>query len=82
MCERFRETINELADLSDEDLQMKVSIDMQLPFPYITEGLIHELELLEPFGKGNPRAAVCGEKSAGNPPGDFRKKQKCFKMPA
>ena len=53
--QRFRETINELADLSDEDLQMKVSIDMQLPFPYITEELIHELELLEPFGKGNPR---------------------------
>lgn len=53
--ERFRETINELADLSDEDLQMKVSIDMRLPFPYITEELIHELELLEPFGKGNAK---------------------------
>ena len=53
--ERFRETINELADLSEEDLQMKVSIDMRLPFPYITEELIHELELLEPFGKGNAK---------------------------
>ena len=53
--ERFRETINELADLSEEDLQMKVSIDMRLPFPYITESLIRELDLLEPFGKGNPR---------------------------
>ena len=52
---RFRETINELADLSDEDLQMKVHIDMQLPFPYITEELIEELDLLEPFGKGNPK---------------------------
>lgn len=53
--ERFRETINELADLSEDDLQMKVSIDMRLPFPYITESLIRELDLLEPFGKGNPR---------------------------
>ena len=53
--QRFRETINALADLSEEDLQMKVSIDMRLPFPYITEHLIHELELLEPFGKGNPK---------------------------
>ena len=53
--ERFRETINELADLSDEVLQMKVSIDMRLPFPYITEELIRELDLLEPFGKGNTR---------------------------
>lgn len=51
----FRKTINELAELSEEDLQMKVSIDMRLPFPYITEELIHELELLEPFGKGNPK---------------------------
>ncbi len=53
--QRFRETINALADLSEEDLQMKVSIDMCLPFPYITEKLIRELELLEPFGKGNPK---------------------------
>lgn len=53
--ERFRETINELCELSDEDLQEKVSIDMRLPFPYITEQLVNELELLEPFGKGNPK---------------------------
>ena len=53
--ERFRQTINALADLTEEDLQMKVSIDMLLPFPYITEQLISELELLEPFGKGNTK---------------------------
>lgn len=53
--ERFRQTINVLADLTEEDLQMKVSIDMLLPFPYITEQLIKELELLEPFGKGNTK---------------------------
>lgn len=53
--ERFRETINELCELSDDDLQEKVSIDMRLPFPYITEQLVNELELLEPFGKGNPK---------------------------
>lgn len=53
--ERFRQTINALADLTEEDLQMKVSIDMLLPFPYITEQLIKELELLEPFGKGNTK---------------------------
>ena len=34
---------------------MKVSIDMLLPFPYITEQLIGELQLLEPFGKGNTK---------------------------
>ena len=51
--EVFRKRINELADLSEDDLQMKVSIDMRLPFPYINEELIHELKILEPFGKGN-----------------------------
>ena len=33
----------------------KVSIDMQLPLAYVTEELIEELELLEPFGKGNTK---------------------------
>ena len=51
--EVFRKRINELADLTEEYLQMKVSIDMRLPFPYINEELIHELKILEPFGKGN-----------------------------
>ena len=51
--EVFRKRINELADLTEEDPQMKVSIDMRLPFPYINEELIHELKILEPFGKGN-----------------------------
>ena len=53
--ELFRRTINELAELTEEDLMEKVSIDMQLPFPYITEALLRELSLLEPFGKGNPK---------------------------
>lgn len=53
--ERFRQVINELANLTDEDMMEKISIDMQLPLPYVTEDLIEELELLEPFGKGNPK---------------------------
>ena len=52
---RFREVINELADLSEEDMLPKVSIDMQLPLPYVPEELVSELELLEPFGKGNTK---------------------------
>lgn len=53
--EVFRKTINELAELSEDDLTEKVSIDMQLPLPYISESLVRELELLEPFGKGNQK---------------------------
>lgn len=52
---RFRQVINELANLTEDDLVEKVSIDMQLPLPYVTEELIEEMELLEPFGKGNPK---------------------------
>lgn len=59
--QRFRETINALCDLTETDLQEKVSIDMQLPFPYITEELVRELELLEPFGKGNPKPLFAGK---------------------
>lgn len=53
--DRFRETINKFAELSDEDLLPKVSIDMQLPLSRVTEPLVEELELLEPFGKGNTK---------------------------
>lgn len=53
--EEFRRTINEQADLTEDDLQMKVSIDMRLPFAYINEDLIEELKILEPFGKGNTK---------------------------
>lgn len=53
--EPFRRKINGIANLSEEDLQEKVTIDMRLPFAYITEDLIRQLELLEPFGKGNPK---------------------------
>lgn len=52
---RFRKRINELANLNEEILTPKVSIDMRLPLPYITEELVEELKLLEPFGKGNAK---------------------------
>lgn len=53
--DRFRKKINQLAELTEDDLQEKISIDMQLPLPYISEQLIEELELLEPFGKANSK---------------------------
>ena len=53
--EVFRKRINELAELTEEDLTEKVSIDMQLPIAYLSQKLVEELELLEPFGKGNPK---------------------------
>ena len=33
----------------------KVTIDMELPFSCVSESLVQELSLLEPFGKGNTK---------------------------
>lgn len=51
----LRDMLNRNATLTEEDLTPKVSIDMQLPLSYVSEELIEQLELLEPFGKGNPK---------------------------
>lgn len=51
----FREFLNRNSSLTEEDMIPKVSIDMQLPISYIDEDLVTQLELLEPFGKGNQK---------------------------
>lgn len=53
--EPFRKRLNELCCLTEEDLTEVIHIDMALPFSYVTERLVEELELLEPFGKGNTK---------------------------
>lgn len=53
--EEFRKTINAMCRLTAEELQLKVSLDMQMPFGYANEQLVEELALLEPFGKGNTK---------------------------
>ena len=53
--EPFRQAINENCSLSAADLSEKVVIDMEMPFSCVTEALVEELELLEPFGKGNTK---------------------------
>ncbi|MGX8704724.1 MAG: single-stranded-DNA-specific exonuclease RecJ, partial [bacterium] len=53
--EAFRQALNEKAGLSEEDLRPKVVIDVPMPVSYITEELVEQLTLLEPFGKANPR---------------------------
>lgn len=53
--ESFRKMINDYCTLTPQDLMEKVVIDMEMPFSCVTEGLIRELALLEPFGKGNTK---------------------------
>lgn len=49
----FREKLNEICELSKEDLIPKIRIDERLPLKYIDFNLVEELHRLEPFGKGN-----------------------------
>lgn len=51
----LRERLNANCNLTEEDLYLKVWIDMQLPFEYVTMNLIEELDVLEPKGKGNEK---------------------------
>ncbi|MBQ7433929.1 MAG: single-stranded-DNA-specific exonuclease RecJ [Lachnospiraceae bacterium] len=51
----LRQGLNQDCGLEEADLVPVVRIDAPLPVQYITEELIDQLELLEPFGKGNPK---------------------------
>ena len=53
--EAFRKEINEKCGLTEEDLLPKVVIDVPMPVAYMTEELAEQLQLLEPYGKANPR---------------------------
>lgn len=53
--EPLREKLNEQSILKEEDFEEKLLIDVPMPISYITEELIAQLELLEPFGVGNEK---------------------------
>lgn len=51
----LREKLNQETTLTEEDFVAKIMIDVPMPIHYITEDLINQLELLEPFGKANEK---------------------------
>lgn len=53
--EELRRSLNEQAMLGPEDFIKKVWIDVPMPLEYISQPLIEELDLLEPFGQGNEK---------------------------
>ncbi len=53
--EAFRQRLNEQAALKPEDFIPKIWIDVPMPFEYISEQLVEELKILEPFGQGNEK---------------------------
>ena len=53
--DRFRKALNDNSGLTEENLIKKVYIDIKMPFYYISEHIIHQIECLEPFGKANEK---------------------------
>lgn len=53
--EALRAALNAGNGLNEEDFIPKVHIDVPMPLGYADEKLANELELLEPFGVGNPK---------------------------
>ena len=51
----LRETLNRNCTLSEEDFIPKVHIDVPMPLSYATLRFAEELQVLEPFGNGNPK---------------------------
>ena len=51
----LRRRLNENTSLTDEDLVPKLVIDVPMPMDYVTPDFVHQLEILEPFGKGNEK---------------------------
>ena len=58
----FRRELNALCDLGEEDFRERVLIDVPMPIAYVSEKVLDEIRLLEPFGKGNPKP-IFAEKS-------------------
>lgn len=52
---KMRSRLNETCELEEDDFIQKITIDVPMPFSYITKELIGQLALLEPFGKGNTK---------------------------
>ena len=53
--EQFRRQLNANCSLTEEDLIPKIVIDVPMPISYVNETLVHQLSVLEPFGKGNSK---------------------------
>lgn len=53
--EEFRKQLNARSGLTDADFISKVMIDVILPIDFLTQNFIEQLDILEPFGKGNEK---------------------------
>ncbi|WP_408070587.1 single-stranded-DNA-specific exonuclease RecJ [Butyrivibrio sp. JL13D10] len=52
--EAFNDMLNKNSELTEDDFEEIVRLDMELPLKFISMGLLKEIESLAPFGQGNP----------------------------
>jgi len=53
--EPLRNMLNEKCNLTDEDLYQKITIDAVLALSGVSERLVEDIRMLEPFGNGNDK---------------------------
>ena len=53
--EEFKKRINETCELTDADYEENIVIDVPMPMSYVTEKLVEQLSVLEPWGQGNEK---------------------------
>lgn len=53
--EEFRRTLNQNCNLTDEDFEEKILIDVPMPLSYVRTDFVKQLKVLEPFGNGNAK---------------------------
>ncbi len=53
--EPFRKALNRGSGLQEKDFVKNLWIDVPMPFSYVTEELVDQFRLLEPFGNGNEK---------------------------
>lgn len=51
----FRKQLNDRSGLTEADFVPKIMIDVILPIDFLTQNFIKQLDILEPFGKGNEK---------------------------
>ena len=60
--DELRTRLNDNCTLTEEDLMKKIQVDSELPFKFVTFGLVNDLAKLEPFGVGNKKPIFAGKK--------------------
>lgn len=53
--EELRRRLNENCTLTEEDFIPCIHVDVPMPMEYVTMDLVRQIDLLEPFGVGNPK---------------------------